>query len=234
MKRNTALTIMIVNFGITLSKKDLKGITLSKKREVKSLSTCRHVPPPPESFELNLVWNFLPMGLHTIWNLPLILYLSPATSHPLWYVINVHILATLYTLPLWIYYITIVSSLIYIEKLKKLNYCDFIVAPAPKWFLVISHHFSCSAKVISWKSKCFLLYSLSSKLIFNLNLRPCQTLMWSVILSISSYVTYGIRHISSDIRHMTWRTFVVTNFLYICLNLSTYVSKVQCCLKCAV
>ena len=119
MKRNTALTIMIVNFGITLSKKDLKGITLSKKREVKSLSTCRHVPPPPESFELNLVWNFLPMGLHTIWNLPLILYLSPATSHPLWYVINVHILATLYTLPLWIYYITIVSSLIYIEKLKK-------------------------------------------------------------------------------------------------------------------
>ena len=53
----------------------------------------------------------------------------------------------------------IITSVLYIYCWKKLNYCDFIVAPAPKWFLVISHHFSCSAEVISWNSKCFLLYS---------------------------------------------------------------------------
>ena len=50
------------------------------------------------------------------------------------------------------------SYISFIYCWKKLNYCDFIAAPAPKWFLVISHHFSCSAEVISWNSECFLLF----------------------------------------------------------------------------
>ena len=113
----------------------------------------------------------------------------------------------------------IITSVLYIYCWKKLNYCDFFVAPAPKWFLVISHHFSCSAKVISWKSKCFLLYSSSCYqtmpvdfcLTTNLNLLPCQTLMWSIIFSISCVI--------------------VTHFVHH-LNLSTYVLNVH--LRCAI
>ena len=132
---------------------------------------------------------FYPLKLH-------ILSASP------WYVINIHILTT--DTPFS--YKDIISHSSYIYCWKKLNYCDFIAAPAPKWFLVISHHFSCSAEVILWNSECFLLFltawhqnklcwsytSTSTStylvpialcLITNLNLLACQTLLWSPYLA---------------------------------------------------
>jgi len=116
------------------------------KKLCQSLARCLKVAP----IILSLYQGFtiyLKSTFDTIH--PLKLHISSASP---WYVINVYILTPF---P----FKDIISLSSYIYCWKKLNYCDFIVAPAPKWFLVISHHFSCSAEVISWNSKCFLLYS---------------------------------------------------------------------------
>ena len=124
----------------------------------------------------------------------------PSACVPPWYVINVHrrpFLPQRYNITLissYLIYMAAKSWLIVISSLLPLQ-SDFlwflIIFRAPqKWFLETLNvfYFIPPARRQS-KQIDFCLQS-------NLNLFPCQTLMWSVILSISSYVTYGIRHMT--------------------------------------
>ena len=104
-------------------------------------------------------------------------------------------------------WIIVISSLLPLQS-------DFL------WFLIIFRALqNCDFLKLWMFSTLFLLLGIKPSnfcLITNLNLLPCQTLMWSVILSISSYVTYGIRH-------MTCRILPLTSFVH-----HLWISQLMC------
>lgn len=155
MKRNTAPIIMIVNFGVNLSKKKwsrheggnprvpatfpppnlLSWIleeTLSKSDKM-SQSGAHDIVSVSRVYNLSKIYLWC---CSTPWN-----FTSFLRPPDMWSMFIFWPQTPLFS------YKDIISHSSYIYCWKKLNYCDFIVAPAPKWFLVISHHFSCSAEL---------------------------------------------------------------------------------------
>ena len=221
-ERNTALRLIIVNFGINLSAK------LSRLGKIQE-----YLSPPNLLSWTFLARNFVPMILSLYHGTTIHLkstfdtifdaITSRLCGSPS-YVINVHILTSLppfkdiISHSSHLIYIAGKSWIIVISSLLPLQ-SDFlwflIIFRAPqKWFLETLNVFNFIPP--AWhRTKQIDFFPQT-----NLNLLPCQTLMWSVILSISSYVTYGIRH-------MAWcHILPVTSFVHH-LNLSTNVCQMS-------